>query len=199
MFLCIIFVIRKTFLNGCSPSDPAISFACSCVYWIEIRYQKGICWITGGNDVVSWILNHYVCNVHVHWLWRQKSAALKSLRLCHESSDDVTSLATRRSNVTKTFWKIVLSEWIRRVITRFEYSHPFSQISKLGDNTFVIEWFSGINHIILRLQIHVLPLRKTKFATIKWYNLCLQIIQSQTCYPLIYWFGKMGGYTQVVI
>ena len=26
---------------------------------------------------------------------------------------------------------------------------------------------------------------KTKFATIKWYNLCLQIIQSQTCYPLI--------------
>ena len=24
---------------------------------------------------------------------------------------------------------------------------------------------------------------KTKFATIKWYNLCLQIIQSQTCYP----------------
>ena len=25
----------------------------------------------------------------------------------------------------------------------------------------------------------------TKFATIKWYNLCLQIIQSQTCYPLI--------------
>ena len=26
---------------------------------------------------------------------------------------------------------------------------------------------------------------KTKFATIKWYNLCQQIIQSQTCYPLI--------------
>ena len=26
---------------------------------------------------------------------------------------------------------------------------------------------------------------KTKFATIKWYNLCRQIIQSQTCYPLI--------------
>ena len=25
---------------------------------------------------------------------------------------------------------------------------------------------------------------KTKFATIKRYNLCLQIIQSQTCYPL---------------
>ena len=27
---------------------------------------------------------------------------------------------------------------------------------------------------------------KTKFATVKWYNLCRQIIQSQTCYPLIY-------------
>ena len=27
---------------------------------------------------------------------------------------------------------------------------------------------------------------KTKFATIKWYNLCQQIIQSQTCYPLIF-------------
>ena len=26
---------------------------------------------------------------------------------------------------------------------------------------------------------------KTKFATIKWYNLCRQIIQTQTCYPLI--------------
>ena len=26
---------------------------------------------------------------------------------------------------------------------------------------------------------------KTKFATVKWNNLCLQIIQSQTCYPLI--------------
>ena len=27
---------------------------------------------------------------------------------------------------------------------------------------------------------------KTQFATIKWYNLCQQIIQSQTCYPLIF-------------
>ena len=27
---------------------------------------------------------------------------------------------------------------------------------------------------------------KTKFATVKWYNLCRQIIQLQTCYPLIY-------------
>ena len=53
------------------------------------------------------ILIHYVCNAHFHRLWRQKFAALKSLRLCHESSDDVTSLATRRSNITKTFWKCV--------------------------------------------------------------------------------------------
>ena len=88
------------------------------------------------------ILIHYVYNAHFHWLWRRKFAALKSLRLCHESSDDVTSLATRRSNVTKTFWKNVLSEWIRMVITRF-----------------VLEWFAGINCIILRSQIPVLPLR----------------------------------------
>ena len=26
---------------------------------------------------------------------------------------------------------------------------------------------------------------KTEFASVKWYNLCLQIIQLQTCYPLI--------------
>ena len=71
----------------------------------------------------------------------------------------------RRSNVTKMLWKSVLSEWIRMVITRF-----------------VFEWFAGINCFILRSQIPV----KTKFATIKWYNLCLQIIQSQMCYPLNY-------------
>ena len=88
------------------------------------------------------ILIHYVCNAHFHWLWRRKFAALKSYRLCHESSDDVTSLATRRSNVTKTFWKSVLSEWIRMAITRF-----------------VFEWFAGINCFILRSQIPVLPLR----------------------------------------
>ena len=88
------------------------------------------------------ILIHYVCNAHFHWLWRRKFAALKSLRLCHESRDDVTSLATRRSNITKTFWKCVLSDWIRMVITRF-----------------VFEWFAGINWIILQSQIPVLPLR----------------------------------------
>ena len=39
---------------------------------------------------------------------------------------------------------------------------------------------------------------KTKFATVKWYNLCLQIIQSQKCYPLnnvapekLYWASIM--------
>ena len=46
---------------------------------------------------------------------------------------------------------------------------------------FVLEWFAGINCIILRSRRS-----KTKFATIKWYNLCRQIIQSPTCYPLIY-------------
>ena len=33
---------------------------------------------------------------------------------------------------------------------------------------------------------------KTKFATIKWYNLCLQIIQSQTCYPLNHFRWSYG-------
>ena len=56
---------------------------------------------------------------------------------------------------------------------------------------FVFEWFAGINCIILRSQIPVLPLCwrvtvKLNFSTVKWYNLCLQFIQSQTCYPLIF-------------
>ena len=43
---------------------------------------------------------------------------------------------------------------------------------------------------------------KSKFATIKWYNLCLQIIQSQTCYPLITQrfrtdLGRSVGVTEV--
>ena len=52
---------------------------------------------------------------------------------------------------------------------------------------------------------------KTKFATIKWYDLCLQIILSQTCYPLIpveikenshrkllsYWHGRLKVPTTV--
>ena len=38
---------------------------------------------------------------------------------------------------------------------------------------------SGINWIKLTHR------GKTKFATVKWYNLCLQIIQSQMCYPLV--------------
>ena len=111
------------------------------------------------------ILIHYVCNAQFHWLGRRKFTALKSLRVCHESKDDVTPLATRRSNVTKKFWKRVLSEWIRMLITRF-----------------VFEWFAGINCIILQWQ--TLTRRgKTKFETKKWYNLCLQIIQIQACYP----------------
>ena len=103
-------------------------------YYVEVDE-----WV---NKTTIHILIHYVCNARFHWLWRRKFAALKSLRLCHESSDDVTSLATQRSNVTKTFWKSVLSEWIRMVITRF-----------------VFEWFAGINCIILQSQIPVLPLR----------------------------------------
>ena len=49
---------------------------------------------------------------------------------------------------------------------------------------FVFEWFAGINCIILRSRRD-----KTKFATIKWYSLYLQIIQSHTCYPLNKWRG----------
>ena len=104
------------------------------------------------------ILIHYVCNAHFHLLWRRKFSALKSLRLCHESNDDVTSLTTRRS-------KRVLSEWIRMVITRF-----------------VLEWFAGINCIIYGRKY---PFYRDASATVKWYNLCLQIIQLQTCYPPI--------------
>ena len=47
---------------------------------------------------------------------------------------------------------------------------------------FVFEWFAGINCIIFTVANTRF---KIKFATIKWYNLCLQIIQLQTCYPLI--------------
>ena len=86
---------------------------------------------------------HYVCNAHFHWLWRRKFAALKSLRLCHESRDDVKSSATRRSNIMETFWNVFYHlEWIRMVIRRFGF-----------------EWFACINWIILRSQIPVLPLR----------------------------------------
>ena len=50
---------------------------------------------------------------------------------------------------------------------------------------FVFEWFAGMNCIILRSQIPILPLRWRVAVKLKWYNVCLQIIQSQTCYPLI--------------
>ena len=55
---------------------------------------------------------------------------------------DVENLATLRSNKTKTFWKCVLSEWIRMVITGF-----------------VFEWFAGINCIILGHIKKILVLR----------------------------------------
>ena len=38
-----------------------------------------------------------------------------------------------------------------------------------------LQW--NLQNLLLKLQ--------SKFATVKWYNLCLQIIQSQKCYPLI--------------
>ena len=44
-----------------------------------------------------------------------------------------------------------------------------------------------LNHFTVANTRFTAPLTrrgKTKFATIKWFNLCLQIIQSQTCYPL---------------
>ena len=88
------------------------------------------------------IIIHYVCNTCFHLLWRRKFAAFKSKSLCHESNDDITSLAIPRSNLTKTFWKHVLLEWIRMVIPRF-----------------VFEWFADINCIILRSQMPALPLR----------------------------------------
>ena len=53
----------------------------------------------------------------------------------------------------------------------------------------LIEWFAGINCVILQSQLEksirfTAPLTrssKTKFAIVKWRNLCLQIIH---CYPL---------------
>ena len=108
-----------------------------------MKYQRYFKWNTVACDVKqNKILIHYVCNAYFYWLWCRKFAALKSLRVCHESSDDVASLTTRRCNITKTFWKCILSERIRMVITRF-----------------VFEWFAGINCIILRSQIPVLQLR----------------------------------------
>ena len=86
------------------------------------------------------------------------------------------------SNVTKTFWKRVLSEWIRMMIHDI-INDIINDITK-----FVFEWFSGIYCIIYgRKYPFTAPLMsrgKTKFATVKWYDLCLQIIQSQTCCPV---------------
>ena len=53
----------------------------------------------------------------------------------------------------------------------------------------VFEWFAGVNCIILlskntRFTAPLMRCGKTKFAIVKWYNLCLQIIQSQMCYSL---------------
>ena len=58
-----------------------------------------------------------------------------------------------------------------------------------GDNTICVLMICGqkMNHFTVTNIRFTAPLTrpsKTKFATIKWYNICLQVIQSQTCYPL---------------
>ena len=48
-------------------------------------------------------------------------------------------------------------------------------------------WWHKLYHFTVANTRFTAPLTrrgKTKFATIKWYNLCQQIIQPQTCYPL---------------
>ena len=66
----------------------------------------------------------------------------------------------------------------------------FSGMNKNGDNT-VCDWMMcrhKLYHFTVANTCFTAPLichGKTKFVTVKWYNLCLHIIQSQTCYPLI--------------
>ena len=101
----------------------------TCTSWNHRLLRNYWCWI--------YILIHYVCNACFHWLWHRKFVAL---------NHSIYALKQRRrhvlSNITKMFKKRVLGEWIRMVIIRF-----------------VFEWFAGINCIILRSQIPVLPLR----------------------------------------
>ena len=139
--------------------------------YLDFIHMQWLC-ETFKHNSISVILIHYVCNAHFHLLSRRKFAASKSWRLCHESSDDVRSLAIlmRLSNITKTFWKCVLSEWIWMVITRF-----------------VFEWFAGINCIILRWQIPVLPFRwrvavKLNLRPQKWY---IQFMPANHVIPLV--------------
>ena len=49
----------------------------------------------------------------------------------------------------------------------------------------IIDFLQGMLKTNHRFTQRLTRRGKTKFGTIKWYNLCLQIIQSQTCYPLI--------------
>ena len=65
----------------------------------------------------------------------------------------------------------------------------FIRMNYNGDNTICV-WMicrHKLNHFTVANTRFTAPLTrrgKTKFATVKLFNLCLQIIQSQTCYPL---------------
>ena len=56
----------------------------------------------------------------------------------------------------------------------------------------------GLRSISLHNCLTVPRMRagKTKFATVKWYNLCLQIIQTQMCYPLVWNKSQVRKYME---
>ena len=134
---------------------------------IEQHTSQSLLWWAFTEKTINCILIHYVClNAHFHWLWRRKFVALKSYSIYVMKA---TTSHVRRSNVTKTFWKDVLAEWIRIVI-----------------NIICVLMNCRYHFTVANIQFTA-PLTcrgKSKFATVKWYNLSLQIIQSQTCCPL---------------
>ena len=108
-------------LRGVQPSDPHEKPQ---VLW-SYPYEKlrmssddghRLLWLEFAGDGEQVILIHYVCNTHFHWPRHWKFATLKSKCLCHEITDNITSLATKCSNVRKMYWKCVLAVWIRMVI-----------------------------------------------------------------------------------
>ena len=70
------------------------------------------------------------------------------------------------SHITKMTWKCVLAEWIRTVITLFV-------------------WIICRHKLYHSTVTNIRVGEKLNFVTIKWYNLCMQKIQSQMCYLLI--------------
>ena len=77
------------------------------------------------------------------------------------------------------FW-----EGLTAISAQKHFQIKFINIAIYCNNFFDIAIY---RNTFLGPQYPALPLTrrgKTKFAIIKWYNLCLQIIQSQTCYPL---------------